>query len=238
MQCGLHAASIHWRRGGGRALDTALATGEQQLRVAMHLPEVAQEPVGGVRQGHEAVPVALGVADMHAGAYGIDIADLQAQPFAQAQSQTVEGEVEHPVADDAGGGEQAPGFLDRDDVGQALAARWLDQAGCNPGFLQDMRVVELQAVQVELDGGPRVRGNEISEVVGELRCGQFVDPMVKVVAHAANGAGVRLDGLGLQSLELEVLEMRLVLPVKVLGDVWRRHAGLSSRNIAESFPRD
>ena len=60
-----------------------------------------------------------------------------------------------------------------------------------------MRVVELQAVQVELDGGPGVRGNEIGEVVGELRCGQFVDPMVKVVANAANGARVRLAGGGI-----------------------------------------
>jgi hypothetical protein len=50
-------------------------------------------------------------------------------------------------------------------------------------------------------------------------------------------AGIRINGLGLQTLELEVLEMRLVLPSKVLDGLCL-HAGLSSRNIAESFPRD
>ena len=40
--------------------------------------------------------------------------------------------------------------------------------------------------------------------------------MIKVVADAADGTGVRLDGLGLQAFELEVLEMRLVLPLKVI----------------------
>ena len=60
--------------------------------------------------------------------------------------------------------------------------------------------------------------------------------MIKVVADAADGAGVRLDGLGLQAFELEVLEMRLVLPLKVIGG-GGLYAGLSSRNIAESTPR-
>ena len=58
----------------------------------------------------------------------------------------------------------------------------------------------------------------------------------KIRADAPYGAGVCLYGLRLQPLELEVLEMRLVLPVKVIGGVVR-HAGLSSRNIAESSPQ-
>ena len=148
----------------------------------------------------------------------------------------VEGEVEHPIADNAGGCEQPPGLVDRDDVRQALAPGWLDQTGRDPGLAQDVRVVELQPVQVELDRIPGVRCHQIGEVIGELRCGQRVNLMIKVVADAADGAGVRLDGLGLQSFELEVLEMRLVLPLKVIGG-GGLHAGLSSRNIAESIPR-
>ncbi len=42
-----------------------------------------------------------------------------------------------------------------------------------------------------------------------------VDLVIEVPADAPDGARVGLDGLGLQPLELEVLEMRLVLPVKV-----------------------
>ena len=113
--------------------------------------------MSGLRQRDEAIPIAFGVADMHAPACHIDVADLKPQSFAQAQSQAVEGEVEHPVTDDAGGCEQPPGLVDRDDVRQALGPGWLDQTGRDPGLAQDMRVVELQPVQVELDRTPGVR---------------------------------------------------------------------------------
>ena len=75
-----------------------------------------------MRQRHEAILVALGIADMHARARGIDVADLQPQSFAQAQSEAVEGEEEHPVTDHARGGEDPLGLLDRDDVRQALCS--------------------------------------------------------------------------------------------------------------------
>ena len=39
--------------------------------------------------------------------------------------------------------------------------------------------------------------------------------MIETCADAADGARVRIDSLGLQALELDVLEMCLVLPVKV-----------------------
>ena len=59
--------------------------------------------MGGLRQGHKAIPVALGIADMHAHAHRINIADLQPQLFAQAQAQVIEDEDEHPVTEHAGG---------------------------------------------------------------------------------------------------------------------------------------
>ena len=63
----------------------------------------------------------------------------------------------------------------------------------------------------------------------------IIDLLIKIPSPAPDGAGVGLDGLGLQALEFEMLEMGLVLPVKVAGRSVR-HAGLSSRNIAESLP--
>jgi len=41
--------------------------------------------------------------------------------------------------------------------------------------------------------------------------------MLEACANPANGARVGIDGLGLQAFELQVLEVRLVLPVKVIG---------------------
>jgi hypothetical protein len=42
----------------------------------MHLPETLQQLMGRIWQWNESIPVAFGVADMHALARRIDIADL------------------------------------------------------------------------------------------------------------------------------------------------------------------
>lgn len=104
------------------------------------------------------------------------------------------------------------GFLNRDDDRLALASGRLDQAGRHPGLAQDMFVIELQSVQVELDRTPGVRGHQIAEVVGELGCGQIVNLLGEVIADSADSPGIGLNGLRLQSLELQVfLPVRLVL---------------------------
>ncbi len=123
----------------------------------MHRPEAAQQMQGGLRQRHKTILVALGIADVHAAARGIDVADPEPQAFAQAQPQAIEGEVEHPIAEHARGGEDALGFGEGDDIRQALTFGRLDQAGRHPRFLQDMLGVELQAVQIEFDRAPGVR---------------------------------------------------------------------------------
>jgi len=60
-----------------------------------------------------------------------------------------------------------------------------------------------------------VRRHQFGEIVSQLRLGQAVNLMIEARADAAYGARVSLDGLGLQTFELEVLEMCLVLLVKV-----------------------
>lgn len=72
------------------------------------------------------------------------------------------------VNEHAGGGNDLLDFADGDEVGQALALGRLDQAGGDPGLLQSMGVEKLEAIQVELDGTPGVRGDEVGEVASEL----------------------------------------------------------------------
>jgi hypothetical protein len=55
----------------------------------MHGPEAAQNLMRCLRQGNEAIPVALGIADVHVPACRVDIPDLQAQPFAKTQPQAI-----------------------------------------------------------------------------------------------------------------------------------------------------
>jgi len=174
---------------------------------------------------------------MHAMTGCINIADLQSQPFAQAQPHAVHGEIEHPVAQRAGRRKQRLSLLDRDDVGQALRLGWFDEVGHAPGFTQNMQGVELEAIQIELDRAPGMRGNQVAEVVGQLRWRQVVNSVVKVVTHAPDGARISIDGLGLQALELEVFEVGLVALIKISSGTGF-HAVESSRNIAKSPPSE
>lgn len=101
-QSGLYAAAIPWGGGTLCPLQSAETSGEQQRRIAMHFPETPQQIQSRVRQRHEPVFVALGIADVHALALRIEVAHLESKPFSRAQPQAVDGEIENPVAERAG----------------------------------------------------------------------------------------------------------------------------------------
>ena len=113
----MHAAAVQGSGGAAGRLQAALAIGKQQHRVTMGLPETAQQRQRRLRQRNQTVLIALGIADMHAPALGIDIAHLQAQAFTESQAKTVEGDKEDPVTEGAGRQEEALGFLNGDDIG-------------------------------------------------------------------------------------------------------------------------
>jgi hypothetical protein len=94
---------------------------------------------------------------MHALAGRVDIADLQAQTFTEAQAEAVGGEVEDPVAQRARGLEHILGLVHRENIGQALRLRRFDQVHMQPGLVQDVGVEELQPIQIELDRAPGMR---------------------------------------------------------------------------------
>ena len=108
------------------------------------------------------------------------------------------------------------------DIRQTLDLGRFDQVRGDPRLARHIGVEELQAVQIELDGAPGMRRQQIAELVGQLRLGERIDPVVKVVAGPANGAGVGLDGFRLQALELEMLEVGLIKAVEVRCG-WRCH---------------
>ena len=79
-----------------------MAIGKQQHRIAMHLPEAAQAIQCRCRQRHQAIFIALGIANMHPLSRGIYIDHRQAQAFAKAQTQTVKRKKEYPVTEGMG----------------------------------------------------------------------------------------------------------------------------------------
>jgi hypothetical protein len=73
VQRGLHTAAIEGGGGGAGPLQTAVAIGKEQHRIAMHLPEAAQQIQRRCRQRYETVLVAFRIADMDTLTSGIDI---------------------------------------------------------------------------------------------------------------------------------------------------------------------
>jgi len=77
-----------------------------------------------------------------------------------------------------------------------------------------------------------VRGQQLGEVVGQLLLGQILDLVIEALADPADGAGVGVDGLGLEPLELQVLQMPLVVLVeRVCGQ--RFHLAVTSWFVIE-----
>ena len=93
----------------------------------MHLPEPTQQCQRCLRQRHQPVFIALGIAHMHTQTLCIDIAHLETQALAESQSQAIEGKKENFVTERVGCQEQTLGFRGGDDVRQALGFRRLDQ---------------------------------------------------------------------------------------------------------------
>ena len=83
--------------------------------------------------------------------------------------------------------------------------------GHGPGLAQNVQGVELEPTQIELDRAPGVRGNQVAQIIGQLRRRQVVYAVVELVSHAPDGAAIGINGLGLQALELEVLKALKVI---------------------------
>jgi len=73
-------------RGGGGALATVAFGGEEQRGMTMSFPLFPQALEGAFGQRDVAVLIALATADVEEHAFGINVAYLEAQPFAQAQA--------------------------------------------------------------------------------------------------------------------------------------------------------
>jgi len=92
--------------------------------------------------------------------------------------------------------------------------RRLDQIDIDPWLLKHVDIVELEPVEIELNGAPGVGLQQRREIVGKLLLGEIVYFMLEVLTGTTNRAGVGLDSLGLLPLELEMLQMLVVIALE------------------------
>jgi len=100
----------HGFRGGGGSLTTVAFAGEEQRGMTMRFPLIPQALEGDFGQRDVAILIALATADVEEHAFGIDVAHLEAQPFAQAQAAGVNEQQADMVVRRGHRGEQAADF--------------------------------------------------------------------------------------------------------------------------------
>jgi hypothetical protein len=164
--------------GGAGSQSTVSFGGKEQDRMAVGFPLLAQVQQGALGQRDVAILIAFTGADVQEHALRIDIADLQAQPFAQAQAARVDGDETDAMiqrgnsAQDAahfGGGEHdgqfelgigpsqfqfvGPGAV------EGLFPKELDGAdGLSAGLAGDLLVgLQMDAILANVFGGEQLR---------------------------------------------------------------------------------
>ena len=159
-------------------------------------------------QGHVAVAVALAAADVEEHALGINVADLQAQAFAQAQAAGIDGDQADAMIQGGDGGQDAAHFRGGEDDGQFELGIGADQ----------FQLVRPRAMESffpeELDGadglGAGLAGDlffalEEDEVLAEFLGGDVLGGFGEVLGELADTGPVGLLGALADRQELEVI---------------------------------
>jgi hypothetical protein len=102
---GLDPASVQWQLNQVGIIQPSFPAWKKKMGMFVNLPEISQHAKGIFRERHQAVFVALGVANMNSHIDGVDITDSQPDSFAKAQPHAVCGKEKDFVAQFVGCGE-------------------------------------------------------------------------------------------------------------------------------------
>jgi hypothetical protein len=210
----LNAAPIQGQVNQVGVFQTSFPAGKEKAGMLVHGPELPQHPQGFVRQRHQSVLVAFGITNMDPHLVRVNIADSEPDAFAKTQPHAVAGEKEDFVAQDRGCGKQLPHLFGGKDIRDSGYPGRLDQGDIFPGFVQYPGVEELQTIKVELDRAPGMRVQEFREIIAQLAGVEIVNSAIEIVADTPDRPGVGVNGLWLQTAQLEALQMLLVLLVE------------------------
>ena len=198
----LESGAAHRFGGGGGALSAVAFGGKEEGGMLVGEPLPAQEQEGAFRQRDVAVVLAFAAAEVEQTALAIDVADFQAQAFAQAQAARVNERQTNPMIQRGDGGQHAANLGSGEDDREfetRIGAGELDLRG--PGTAEGFFPKELDRAE-SLSGslpGELLLGLEMEEVLAELfgrdQVGRFVEELAEfedagpVTEHGAFGQG-------------------------------------------------
>ena len=204
----LEGGALNRLGGGGRTLTVVALAGKEERGMAMRFPELAQQQKGALGQRDVTVASALAGADVEEAAFGIHVADLEAQGFAQAQAAGIEGGQGDAMIQGGNGGQDAADLGGREDDGKfelGIGADQLEFVG--PDALEGFLPEELEGAD-DLGGslaGDFLCGLEMDAVLAELLGRNQVGRFGVELTELAEAGKVGLFGAGADGQELEVV---------------------------------
>ena len=198
----LERGMAHGFRGGGGALSAVAFGRKDQFGVAMSFPLLAQERQRAFGQGDVAISIAFALADVQKHALGVDVWDLEAQPFTQAQAAGVNEDEADAMIQCGDQGEDASHFDGREDDGELVLEIGADQLEFKrPDAFERLFPEELEGANDLGAGlaGEFLFGLEMDAILAELLSGDLVGGFAVELAELADagkvgGFGARADG--------------------------------------------
>jgi len=204
----LQRGARHRLGGGGRALTTVTLGGKEQRGMAMRLPLLPQELQSAVRQGNITVPIAFAGADMQEHPLGINVADRQAQSFAQTQAAGINGAQADAMIPRGHAREDGADFAGGKDDRQFELGIGADQFQfVRPGALQRFFPEQFDRANGLGAGLP---GNflfdlEMKAILADLLGREQIGGLVEELAELAHASVISLLGARADGLEFEII---------------------------------
>jgi hypothetical protein len=180
--------------------------GEQPLPGSMGAPVLPQALQQHHRQGHQAILVALGSADVQDHAAGVDVADLQADDLADAQAGGVSGLQDQQVKGIADGSEEAAHLVATEHTGERFGLLAEGNQGQLLGALQGNGVEETQGADGLVETRPRgLLGEQMQLVEANVFGVELLGRAAEVLGEACDVGDIGGDGPGGVVAALQVL---------------------------------
>ena len=207
-EAALQRGAAHGDGGGGRPLATVAFGGEEQRGMPMRFPLFPQALQGALGQRHIAVLIALATADVQEHAFGINVADLEAQPFAQAQATGVNEQQADMLIRRGHRGEHTADFGSREHHRQFELGVGPDQFQfVGPDAFEGFFPEELEGANdlgAGLAGDPLVRF-EMDAILAELLGGDQFGRLGVMLTELTDAGQISSSGTGAQRQEREVI---------------------------------
>ena len=204
----LERGAGHGRGGGGSALAVVPFGREEERGMMMREPLLAQEVEGAFGKRDVAIGVALAAANVQEHAFGVDVADLQAQAFAQAQAAGIDQGQADPVIEGDDAGQDPAHFGGREDDGQFELGIGPDQFQfvgplAAEGFLPE-ELDRAEGLGGGLAGDP-FDGFEVEEVLADVFGGELIGGLMVELAELADVGVVGFHRPGAEGEKLKII---------------------------------